>query len=172
MNQNDQTTRSIPPKLFEILEHETRLYKEMLELLQDERHALVDAKVEVLIRLAQKKENQMLKIRLADESFQEMARSFAEDPLSKVISISSLVALTSHADGERLQEYLKTLSEMREQILDMNIFNKRFTEDVLRYLNDAITLIMGASAPSAPVYGMRGLAQQKTNIPTRISAEV
>ena len=164
-------TKQLPPQFFELLDHEVKLYEELLQILHDEQRVLVEMDIETLISLSKKKENQLLKIRLLDESLQEMMKSLAGYPQAETMGISALVAFSTPTDAVRINNCLTLLSKTRDSILKLNVLNKRFIEDTLGYLNDAIFLLTGAAMTQA-VYGARGLTQQRVSGPVRINAEV
>ncbi len=164
-------TQQLPPQLFELLDHEVKLYEELLQILREEQRVLVEMDIETLISLSKKKENQLLKIRLLDESLQEMMKGLTGYPPTKTMGLSALAAFSTPTDAARINNYLTLLSKTRDSILDLNVLNKRFIEDTLGYLNDAIFLLTGA-AMTPSVYGARGLTQQRVSGPMRINAEV
>lgn len=165
------TTQQLPPQLFELLDHEVKLYGELLQILHEEQRVLVEMDIETLISLSKKKENQLLKIRLLDESLQEMMKSLSGYTQAKTMGLSALAAFSTPADAVRINNCLNLLSKTRDSILELNVLNKRFIEDTLGYLNDAIFLLTGA-AMTQSVYGARGLPQQRVSGPMRINAEV
>lgn len=165
------TTQQLPPQLFELLDHEVKLYGELLQILREEQRVLAEMNIEALISLSKKKENQLLKIRLLDESLQEMMKSLDGSPQTKTMGLSAVAVFSTPADAERINNCLTLLSKTRDSILKLNVLNKRFIEDTLGYLNDAIFLLTGA-AMTQSVYGARGFTQQRTSGPVMINAEV
>jgi hypothetical protein len=169
MPQTPQTTeqRSLPARFFETLEQEVLLSQDMLAILNEEEKALVAMDMQALIRLSAKKENRLNRIQALDALLTDMAGEIL--PGAK---LSSLIPLLNPAEGEKLRQYRKTLTRLREEILSRNQVNNHFAADVKTYLNDAITLITSGIA-DRPMYGLPGLSRKPSlNQPSFISREV
>ena len=169
--QNVMTTRQIPKKIFDLLEREVRLSKDILDLLEAEKNALSTMDMPSLISLSRKKATQVATIQSVDESLQETARQLANLPAGRPVKLEDLASVASGQDVEQIKAYRKQLTLLREEILGRNMLNKRFAEDTKGFLNDAISLITG-SFTKKQVYGTKGLDKPSSKQPTLISREV
>lgn len=154
-NQENNQNRIDPTKLFEIFNRQIILSEELLQILSEEKIALINMDIQGLIALSQKKEEQLTRLQTLDSTLQEEALSIWPDNSPKVIK---LAALAPHVDDEeynRLSGYRDRLSELKEKINDNNLYNKNFAEDTGKFLNDAIKLITSAVA-GHPVYSTNG----------------
>lgn len=172
--QQNRPTREVPPKMFEILDRQIQFAGEFLAILEEEKAALVAMDMQVLISITKKKMSQLKRIHLLDRALKETLEHFAPTPASsnvKVVKLSSLIPLFSRDDAKKIKGRRDELMKMQEEIQARNRLNKRFTDDVLGYLGDAISLITGTVADKA-VYGARGMARSVGNSPSLISTEV
>ncbi|HEX9716048.1 MAG TPA: flagellar export chaperone FlgN [Desulfurivibrionaceae bacterium] len=169
MPQTPQTTeqRSLPARFFETLEQEVLLSQDMLAILNEEEKALVAMDMQALIRLSGKKENRLTRIQALDSLLTEMSEKIL--PGAK---LSSLIPLLNPEEGEKLRQYRKNLTRLREEILGRNQVNSHFAADVKTYLNDAILLITSGIA-ERPMYGLTGISRKPSlSQPSLISREV
>jgi len=169
--QGDRPVRSLPQALFDILDREVTLYQELLNILRQEQRALFAMKVDEVVTLSKKKESQLLKIRLVDEALQETARAFTAEREGKIITLSALASRATSEDAARVSQYLATLAAARDEILSLNVLNKRFVGDTLTHLNDAIAIITSTVSPPQPYHG-RHPARRYSGLPAMISREV
>lgn len=169
MPQTQQTTeqRSLPVRFYETLEQEVLLSQDMLAILDEEEKALVAMDMQALIRLSGKKENRLKRIQALDSLLTDLAGEIL--PGAK---LSSLIPLLNREEGEKVRQYRKNLTRLREEILSRNLVNSHFAADVKTYLNDAILLITSGIA-DRPMYGLTGISRKPSlSQPSLISREV
>ena len=172
--QQTQTTeqRSLPARFYEVLEQEVQLSEDMLAILREEQKALTAMDMQGLLRLSAKKQNRLNRIQALDTLIAEMAGEIIPAANAKTARLSALIPLLSPEEGEKLNQYRKRLTGLREGILSRNQTNRHFAADVKTYLNDAITLITSGIA-DRPMYGLTGLSKKPSmNQPSLISREV
>ena len=172
--QHPETTgqRSLPARFFETLEQEVLLSQDMLAILREEQKALVSMDIQALLRLSSKKENRLSRIQALDSLLAEMTGAFLPEAQGKTARLAALVPLLPRAEGEKLGQYRKKLTGLREEILSRNRINKHFAADVKQYLHDAISLITSGIA-DRPMYGLNGLSRKPSlNQPSLLSREV
>ncbi len=172
--QHPKTTghRSLPAKFFETLEQEILLSQDMLAILSEEQKALVAMDMQSLIRLSGKKENRLSRIQALDSLLADLAAELRPEAHGKTAKLAALIPLLNPEEGEKVSQYRKKLTGLREDILSRNQINKHFAEDVKTYLNDAISLITSGIA-DRPMYGLTGLSRKSSlNPPSLISREV
>lgn len=172
--QDTETTghRSLPANFFEALEQEVLLSQDMLAILSEEQKALVAMDMQALIRLSGKKENRLSRIQALDSLLADLAREFRPETTDKTARLAALIPLLNPEEGEKLGQYRKKLTGLREDILSRNQINRHFATDVKQYLNDAISLITSGIA-DRPMYGLTGLSKKPSlNQPSLISRAV
>jgi flagellar biosynthesis/type III secretory pathway chaperone len=173
--QHTETTeqKNLPAKFYEILEQEVLLSQDMLTILNEEQKALVSMDMQGLIRLSAKKENRLNRLRSLDSLLAEMTGKLIPGAATgEPAKLSALIPLLDQEEGERLGQYRKQLTGLREEILSRNQINSHFAADVKTYLNDAITLITSGIA-DRPMYGLTGRSTKPSlNQPALLSREV
>ena len=164
-----------------------KLSESLLELLQEERQAISSMKTQELSRLAGRKENLLAKIHYVDNGLSEIFKKvLAPQGTSKPApgkrgrlgsaaprtpKLLELLPLVSKQQAEVIQQYHANLSEHRKEIHRRNMVNKRFTEDTLLCIGDAIALITRPTGRT-PLYGARGKAGYGSSTPAMISRQV
>lgn len=164
--------RSLPARFFETLEQEVLLSQDMLAILQAEQKALVAMDMQALIHLSGKKENRLTRIQALDSLLTDLAAELCPAANGKTARLTALIPLLNPEEGEKLRQYRKKLTGLREDILSHNQVNRHFAEDVKTYLNDAISLITSGIA-ERPMYGLTGLSRKPSlSQPSLISRAV
>lgn len=169
--QQNRPARETPPKLFEILDRQVQFAGEFLAILEEEKAALVAMDMQTLLSVTKKKVSQVKRIHLLDGALKETLERFAPSSSAKVVRLSSLMPFLVGADAKKVGGRRDELMKLQEEIQARNRLNRRFTDDVLGYLGDAISLITGAVADKT-VYGARGMPRSVANSPSLISTEV
>jgi len=163
---------SLPAKFFETLEQEIMLSQDMLAILNEEQKALVAMDMQALIHLSAKKENRLSRIQALDALLTDMAAMLRPEAPVKTARLTAIIPLLPKEEGEKLGQYQKKLTGLREEILSRNQINRHFAMDVKKYLNDAISLITSGIA-DRPMYGLNGLSRKPSlNQPSLLSREV
>lgn len=172
--QQTQTTEQcpLPARFFETLEQEVLLSQDMLAILSEEQKALVAMDMQALIRLSAKKENRLSRIQALDSLLVNLAAELRPEASDKPARLAALIPLLPQEEGEKLGQYRKKLTGLREEILSRNQINRHFATDVKAYLNDAISLITSGIA-DRPMYGLTGRSKHASlNQPSLISRAV
>ena len=172
MSTENTDQRSLHVKFFETLEQEVILSQDMLAILNEEQKALVSMDMQALLRLSAIKENRLSRIQALDVTLAGLAREVSPEASGKMARLAALIPLLNQEDGNKLAQYRKKLTKLREDILKHNLINKHFAADVRTYLDDAISLISNGIA-ERPMYGHTGLSRKPSlNQPSFISREV
>ena len=108
-----------------------KLSQELLSALHEESSALRAMDTQGLFRLSRQKETLLAKIHYIDDSLRTVTKE------QKAQSAPSLTSEQSQIIGQ----YKIKINSIRQEIQARNMINKRFTEDTLGYLSDAIALI-------------------------------
>lgn len=130
--------------LEELLNMQTGHCRGFLQMLEEEKQALVDMDMPRLISITAKKEYQLRRLtgldKMAREKVVEIGNTLGRKKIEK---LSSLHALLGENDGMTLQHHIHTLTGLRDEIRNKNIINRKFTMDTLSYIENGISLITG-----------------------------
>ena len=160
------TTNSNTPGEQDILDSlalSLQLSQELLAAVQEEFTALKIMDTQGLFRLSRQKETLLAKIHFLDDS---LNKSLAEQQKNPPIEGQR------PERAERIDQCKKKIKAVRQEIQARNMANKRFTEDTLGYLSDAITLITRPVQPEN-IYHIPGRSQHRSqSMPSFISRQV
>ncbi|MDH3392477.1 MAG: flagellar protein FlgN [Desulfobulbaceae bacterium] len=172
MNTQEKLPKQInPTKLIELFKKQIILGEEFLQILAEEKTALIEMDMSALMKLSQKKENQLTRLKNLDDALQEESRRLWPDTQEKIIRLAALSPFISEAENKLLTGYRDRLAELRATIDEKNLFNRRFAEDTGKYLNDAIQLISNAVAEHS-TYSTNGMPKQNASQANLLSREV
>lgn len=157
--------------LFGSLEKEISLCEELVIVLETEKAALINMEMQELIRLSGLKENLTERISQQDESLREAIMRLVDNSDGTVVKLLALEPVFDDDTAVTLRSYREKLASLRFQIEDRNLVNRRFAEDTLQYIGDAISMITGAIAEHTS-YESRGNTRPLTPGPSMISREV
>ena len=167
----EKTTDPLTATMLDNLEKQMQLCKGFLCLLQEEHKALVAMDVDGLMRFSRKKEELLQHIHQLDDSIRDTTMEIARDRNSDSKTLTEIIPLLSGRTAETFDIFRKKLGAVREEILMRNLINKRFTEDTLNFLNDAISLITSGHHKHS-VYAGHGPAPSKNRTAAMVSKEV
>lgn len=159
--QENNQNRINPAKLLDIFNRQIILGKEFLKLLAEEKTALIEMDMQVLISLSQQKEQQLLRLQTLDQELQEESRRLWPENKgnNKIIKLAALAPLVKEEEYKRLNNCRESLTELHAEIQTKNLFNKQFAEDTGKFLSDAIKLISNAVADH-PTYSTNGMRKK------------
>lgn len=157
--------------LFRALEKEISLCEELVTVLEKEKSALIDMEMQQLIGLSGLKQSLTERISRQDECIRESIMTLVDEPDGTVVKLSAVEPVIGDNDAEVLRKYREKLASLRFQIEDRNLVNRRFAEESLQYIGDAISMITGAIAEHTS-YESRGNNRPSTPGPALISREV
>ncbi len=157
--------------LFRSLEKEISLCEELVAVLESEKAALIAMEMQELIRLSDLKQSLTERISQQDECLRELIMELIEAPGSRVVKLSAIEPAIGDEDAVILSKYREKLASLRFQIEDKNLVNRRFAEETLEYIGDAISMITGAIAEHTS-YESRGNTRPTAPGPAMISREV
>lgn len=155
-----------------------KLSEELLAALHEESAALRAMDTPALFRVSRQKDTLLAKINYLDDSLKKsMADKGSDQGAARgngaAPAGSKRTEVGQNAEQLRvIGQYKLKINAVRQEIKDRNTINKRFTEDTLGYLSDAINLITRpAQAENTYRYPGRSPARS-TNLPSFISREV
>lgn len=147
-----------------------------IHILDQEQAGLLKMGMSVLMQISKQKENGLRKMIYLDDQIQATAAAISGvEPSSEeneIIQLRDLYPFLQPHEVEELDAVRENLSSLRREIDHKSYINHSFTEDILRYLGDAISLISdGVSCD--PSYSCRGhLARIDKAGPSLLSREV
>lgn len=141
-----------------------RLSEDLLAALHEESVALRAMDTQGLFRLSRQKDTLLAKIHYLDDSLQAS--------LTKQQSTTPSTPSLTPEQSRIIVQYKNKINSMRQEIQARNMINKRFTEDTLGYLRDAIALFT-SSPETDHTYRIPGRSQVRgKSTPSYISRGV
>ncbi len=126
---NDQPP-SVSPEVFDHLASNLKLSEDLLTVLHEESAALKAMDTQSLFSVSRKKDSLLTKIQYLDNALRQAMGNTPERAASGMSAEESRI----------IGQYKSKINLTRQEIQIKNLFNKRFTEDTLGYLSDAIGL--------------------------------
>lgn len=148
--------------LLDNLEVNLKLSQDLLSALHEESAALRGMDTQGLFRISRQKDTLLAKIHYLDDTLKASLVETDKTPSADLTPENSRI----------IRQYKTKINGLRQEIQARNMINKRFTEDTLGYLSDAIALL---SSPTVTenTYRVPGRAHLKNkNLPSFISREV
>ena len=184
MNMTDADKKILLQDLFEGLRVNMKLCEDILVVIKEEGKALKSMDTQTLFKLSKQKENLLAKTHYLDDSLKGTigeldpdaissdAKNNATGAVSTARKLAELAPGLSAQDAEMIKKYNKKLTKLRQEIQIRNQINKKFTEDTLLYLNEAISMIT-QPVQTQKTYGSGGLPPTNMrSLPSMISREV
>jgi flagellar biosynthesis/type III secretory pathway chaperone len=178
---NNQNVQDI----FEALTLNVKLSQDLLTLLGSETKALRAMDPQELLTISKLKSTLISKIQFLDDSLknhiadgepaalQGPPRSSSRfSALPDNSKLSGLIALLPEDKKEAARQCKEKLSKIRQDILVKNYINKKFTEDTLGYLGDAIALFTRPIIKQNTYSASGRRPRNASSLPQLISREV
>ncbi len=143
-------------QLIELLEQETSLYQDLLQILRDETDRLVANDAMGLLRVTRRKDTIALRIRSLEESRFLLMDKFgaALGRSAETLTVSDLCAVAPERTSERLSRVRQGARSVVEKATALNARNGRLAENSMRLLHGAMeTLHQQLRAASQIVHG-------------------
>ncbi|MFH1148687.1 MAG: flagellar protein FlgN [Pseudomonadota bacterium] len=172
MNKNVKRDLVLPKELFQLLEDDVDLYKDLLGLLGRERECLYSLSVEDLCSITKAKETEILKIKVLEETMRDMTGALLRAKVGpdEELSLSALAKVANVNHAKMLKGYLSILTRLKMSIEEENKYNKRFVEESLEYVEDAISIFVPRQ--NSPFYTPQGKNGRCSCSPAVVSREV
>ena len=158
--------------IVDILEQEEKLWLDLQRLIDQERQALTDMNVDMLMAISRGKAVLTEKLVKKEEALQAEAGALINAGPGENVKLEDLLL---HVDDKNLagkmSDRRSRLAAIRRRVLDENIINRKFAEDTLGYLNDGIAMIM-RSGDNSDLYKRGNSRPQVHAGPAMISREV
>ncbi|MBW1700769.1 MAG: flagellar protein FlgN [Deltaproteobacteria bacterium] len=160
-------------KLLGLLEEETGFYRSLLSVLQKEKKAVVDSKLDELNEAGKEKESLLLKIRILEEErlrIQErLADSLGYEPQG--LTLTKLSQLVGEPYSTRLKVCYSNLLTLIPGIREINHSNKSLLTHSLELVRGSLALLNNFVASNA-VYYRTGKMQSGDQSGNVLSGEV
>lgn len=160
-------------ELITALNKEIELHKQLVLLLQNDRHFLIDLSTEEIFENIKKKETCILKIKMLEES-----RSSLVDKLSQhwgipfqELTLSKIVSLAEEPYRSSLATHRSTLTTLIKTIKEISQVNHFIINDSLYYFQRSLNFLNSASAAS-PTYVHSGKIKDPARFGSLLAKEV
>ncbi|MBI9076820.1 MAG: hypothetical protein JEZ02_15535 [Desulfatibacillum sp.] len=150
--------------LEDMLVNDKERHKELICCLEIERQALIEANVDVIMKMACRKQS------LANALIE--SRPHVETQWHKVfpgkrsrVSISHIDKIVSGGDPgvfRTIRQTLLDLNDLKDRVREFTGINRAIAEDCLGFLRELFSTIMVGDSGEPPVYGRRGEVKRKT----------
>ena len=144
-------------KLIDLIEKECTLYFSLLELLQNEKEALVGSKIEELQGVIKGKESLLLKIRILDEQRHRLLKKIGEllGDNEKELTMTRLYSLVDEPFSSELKNSSSKLLALTQSIQELNNSNRSLLVHSIELVRGSMNLLMNVM-PSSHVYQRNG----------------
>jgi len=160
-------------KFFELLEHETDLYQELLTLIEKEKQAVIATNLVELNETAKVKDNLLLKIRILDEQREHLLRKLADDLEHPVqaLTLTKLSHLVEAPQANRLKQLRSTFLSIIAKIQRANDRNRTLFSHSLELVRSSVNLLNNVMT-SSPVYFPSGNIQHRDQTGKILAKEI
>jgi flagellar biosynthesis/type III secretory pathway chaperone len=144
-------------ELIVLLEGEIGLYCSLLDVLNEEKHALIEARLDDLTEAGGKKENLLLKLRIIEDQRQGLIRDLAEklEVNYEGLSLMTIVDLVEEPFSSKLKVRRSDLISVTEKIAEANHSNEALINHSLELVKGSMTLLQNTMLMN-PVYQRSG----------------
>ena len=153
--------------LIEVLKKETTKQQTILELLAEERRAIVDLKQEELEALASKKDkiyNEATELQNKRNSLINECCSDVEKDRGERIKFADVIdSCPDRASKSALKSIGEELKELANSVKQMNSDNADLIKHSLGFISTTLTLMTSAPEIEVPTYGQSGSMKQNNN---------
>lgn len=169
--------QKIPTGIFEMLDKDIELSRELLTVLAEEQAAIVAMDMNRLMTLGRQKSERMERLQKLDETLRQAVEQLTGKPSEKAVRLLDLADLAEGEEKQRIHARRRQLVDLRQQIAGKNVINRQFVRDTQRHLHEAISLITTATATEQQQnYGKPGrpgqMGRRNSGGPSLISREV
>jgi len=159
-------------ELYQQIEEEILFYHLLGEEMKKESEYLRKGSTTSLMESLHLLEVQTLDIRKIHESIQKGIEKILDmEGIEGGKGLTSLLALLSPQDSQRIKDYQRTLKNLKKWISQINARNKTFIQVSLAYWNELFSLQIQPLA-EAPVYIKNGKTRSSTHSPISLNRKV
>lgn len=136
----DQKVHTYYSKLTETLEEMTKIYRQLLEVVRQEKDHLLQVNLVEIEKATQIKEEMINKLRVADMLREKYAQNLGAE-INVPSTIPRLLELAQYmpmAEGDRLRQQHAALELVIKRIQEINKENEDYAQSALKNLNGAL----------------------------------
>jgi flagellar biosynthesis/type III secretory pathway chaperone len=165
-----QDLRSEQTRLLEILAEGIALSRQLLHMLDTERDALVDMDVAAIMRQVRAKEELLSSLQRLDHELAESMVRLGCVLQAGPAGLATLDPLFRADEARRFQAMRQEWEVLRQEIVANNLVNRRFIQETLAFLGDAMALFVDNGRREG--YRAGGVRQRASADPCVFSREV
>lgn len=157
-----------------MLDKQIELSEKLLAITRAEKQALISMDIDSLFSLARSKNKSLDLIAEGDtEIRQKIAKITAGDESKRNNSLKlfDLVPFLGTEESAPIRDKRNRLVELREKIITDNMVNKQFSNSVLGYLEDAVSLILNGIQENT-IYNRQKRGMAEISRPALLSKEI
>jgi len=155
--------QKIPSGIFDLIDREFSLCRDLLSILAQEQAAVVALDMSNLVALSRRKAEQIELVREVDEQLRLQVEQLTGLPAANAVRLSDLAAMARGEEKARLDRQRRELVALRQEIAAKSVINHHFVEDTKRHLREAITLLTSSVSEQRPNYGKPGQANRRNS---------
>lgn len=150
-------------KLIEVLEHEIKIYRGLLDLVRREKEILISPDVEELNASNENKEAMVAKLKLLEKERERVSRELAGE-VGADMENPRLLELALKFDqprGDRLRSIHTTLNLLVNRIKEFNKENEMLVQSALSSITGAMDAVRSRMAGNKSTYKDKGKMEEK-----------
>lgn len=159
MNNNTISANSIFQDLYVVFSSEFKWYEVMLDLVRNEREAIVNDNIEELVEITKKQEEIISEIKSLEKKRQALIRKLACQPQINFsyneLNLDRLVELSDEPYPSRYAKLRKKMKELLDEIRKINERNLQIIQKSMNTFNTTIELLI-SELSSAQTYSKSG----------------
>lgn len=144
-------------KLIELLEHESKVYEDILRLSKDKTNIIVKGKVSGLENIVKLEQALVLQVSRIDKQREQLVVEFVHEIRSgeNNLSISDLKKYANQEHGRRLEEYQSKMNGLVKELNHVNQLNSKLIKNSLDFIEFTLNIMSNADLTSNN-YGNKG----------------
>ena len=150
-------------KLIELLEHEYRVYENILRMSKDKTNIIVEGKVKELENVVKLEQALVLQISRIDKQREEVVEQLSKEVNLKDnnLNISEIIQYGDREQKQQLEEYRGKMGKLIAELAHTNQINSKLIENSLEYIDFSLNLMANADVTSNN-YGNKGSSTERS----------
>ena len=159
--------------LIGILEEETAIYSELIELANSERDAMLTYSINDIIVCHKDRKKLIIKAKEKEEARKNLLNLLAPQKgnFSKRVTLPDLIKKASGEEAKNLEKCRKSLKELLTRYSVVNAENNNIAAKALSFINHSIKILTGYK-PEDSVYSANGTLGEQEMLGYRMNREV
>ena len=147
-------------------------FQQVIAIIQQERDAITGMDTSTLIRLTNAKEEAFAALQGLDDELRDILAHLEDGDRRSAVKLSMLDPYFPGQMQKRFRALRKEWTARREEVLAGNVVNRKFIQETLSFLGDAIALFAGGDRRQNEGYKAAGTPNRVPVAPCVISREV